>query len=57
MSTDFTLEVSRGAVNGWSTRRKFGRNADVDAGSTPEDVWNGGGVYTGFPTSGSAGDY
>jgi hypothetical protein len=30
---------------------KFGLNDDVDAsGGGPEDVWNAGGLYTGFPT-------
>jgi hypothetical protein len=29
---------------------KVGRNPDVDAASAPEDIWNGGGLYTGFPT-------
>ncbi len=27
---------------------KTGRNTDVDAASAPEDIWNGGGLYTGF---------
>lgn len=30
------------------TYSKFGRNTDVDGA---EDIWNGGGSYTGFPTS------
>jgi hypothetical protein len=32
---------------------KFGRNSDVDAASSPEDVWNGGGLYTGFDPTGA----
>jgi hypothetical protein len=29
---------------------KAGRNTDVDTTGLPEDLWNGGGTYTGFPS-------
>lgn len=29
---------------------KFGYNLDVDATAAAEDIWGGGGLYTGFPT-------
>ena len=47
---NFELAVSRGLVAGHAMFEKFGRNPDIDTASVPEDIWNGGDVYTGFPT-------
>lgn len=47
---DFDLLVSLGLISGYNLINKFGRNTDIDSGSTPEDVWELGGVYSGFPT-------
>ena len=41
------LAVSAGRRSGHIVVDKFGNNPDVDAA---EDIWNGGGVYAGFPT-------
>lgn len=43
---DFFVEVAKGNVAGNSMIYKFGRNSDVDTGSDPEDIWDGGGLYT-----------
>lgn len=45
--TDFLTHVALGQVPDHSINVKFGRNSDIDTG-TPEDVWAGGGTYTGF---------
>lgn len=42
--------ASLGWHTGYETVVKFGENTDVDAATLAEDVWNGGGTYTGFPT-------
>jgi len=47
---DYQLEVARGNVSGQSIFEKYGRNSDIDTATSPEDIWNSGGDYTGFPT-------
>lgn len=42
------LEVMKGRVPGEYIVGKYGRNPDVDAAA---DIWDGGGDFTGFPTS------
>lgn len=41
-------EVARNKSKTQKLVTKYGRNPDVDG---PEDIWNGGGEYTGFPTT------
>lgn len=57
--------LPEGKLSGYSIINKFGRNSDIDTADLPEDTWNGGGVYAGFPvntmeelefTSSNAGD-
>lgn len=48
LTADFNLEVARGLITEYQLSKKFGRNSEVDVGTAPEDVWNGGGLYTGF---------
>lgn len=50
LTGDSGPEVARGNVVGQTNVNFFGRNPDVDTASTPEDVWLGGGAYTGHPT-------
>lgn len=42
--------IVEGGYTDRSVVNKFGRNTDVDTATVPEDIWNGGGVYAGFPT-------
>ena len=49
-TTDEFIEAALGNVEHREMVYKFGRNSDVDPTSDPEDVWEGGGLYTGHPT-------
>lgn len=48
LTSDYGSEVAKGkfatTLPGFAT----GRNSEVGTGTVPEDVWNGGGIYTGF---------
>lgn len=48
LQSDFGTEVARGLYSGYGINIKFGRNPVINTTSTPEDVYNGGGEYTGF---------
>jgi hypothetical protein len=47
---DWFQAVSEGLIDGYSILEKFGVNPEIAENSDPEDVWDGGGVYT-FSTS------
>ena len=53
-SGQFELNVARGLEPGMRYVHKFGVNTDIDTSTVPEDIWGGGGPYTGQPTTGSA---
>ena len=42
--------ISLGDEHGLHFILRFGENPDMTVVSTPEDIWSGGGLYTGFPT-------
>lgn len=42
-------QVAAGRISGFEILNKFGANTDIDTTGN-EDVWDGGGMYTGFPT-------
>ena len=45
------MDIANSKRTGMKIVNKSGRNPDVDSASVPEDIWGGGGVYTGFPTT------
>lgn len=46
---DSEIDIANGKYVGYSIVNKAGFNPDVDTGSVPEDIWELGGAYTGFP--------
>jgi len=44
---DFLFEVAQGNVPGMAILHKFGENPDIDSAGGYEDIWGGGGHYTG----------
>jgi hypothetical protein len=45
MEQDLDIEIPRGKVSGTYSINKFGVNPQVDTGTIPEDIWDGGGIY------------
>lgn len=50
-SIESELDIASGKYVGFSIVNKFGVNTRIDSGTTPEDIWDGGGVYTGWATA------
>jgi len=48
LAGDFGLEVARGFIPSYTSNTKFGRNPQINTNSTPEDLWNGSTLYSGF---------
>lgn len=50
-AVDSEIDIASGKYVGFSITNKFGVNPSIDTASVPEDVWDGGGTYTGWATS------
>jgi len=48
---DFNLMVAENLYENRNATTKEGINFDIDTGSVPEDLWDFGGAYTGFPAA------
>lgn len=46
---NFALLTARGLIPGQELFEKFGRNPSISTTDDPQDVWGGGGLYTGQP--------
>lgn len=46
---DTETQVAHGILDGFAIVNKYGVDRDIDTSTTPEDVWGGSGIYTGFP--------
>ena len=49
ITSDLLTQVALGNVSGHELITKFGRNNNIDTTTDPEDIWRGGGLYTGMP--------
>ncbi len=49
----FELSVMMGQQSGYKALDKFGENPEIDTGTDPEDIWEGGGLYT-YDANGTA---
>lgn len=45
---DAEIAIAQGLFQNYSIVNKVGLNPDIDAGSTPEDIWGNSGTYTGW---------
>lgn len=48
---DSEIDIASGKYAGHSIVNKFGTNSDIDTATVPEDIWEGGGPYTGFASN------
>lgn len=46
VTNNYNLELAKGNIPHSGAINKFGENEDIDSGTTPEDIWDGGGIYT-----------
>lgn len=50
-NVDTETTISTGLFQGYGLTNKFGYLPDVDIATVPEDIWEVGGAYTGFPST------